>query len=69
MRRIMEFHRTTQEKPEGLTFDEYRKLGPELTFDDYRKIRCTPVTDREFTRNGKGWVRRNVFGEIVDFSI
>jgi hypothetical protein len=69
MGRIMEFHRTTQEKPKGLTFDEYRKLRPELTFDDYRKIRCTPVTDREFTRNGKGWVRRNLFGEIVDFSI
>ena len=57
MRKITESHRTTQEKPEGLTFEEYRE------------IRQTPVSDREYARSGKGWVRRNRFGEIVDFSM
>jgi hypothetical protein len=55
-RSITGSHTTTQEMPEGLTFDEQRK------------IRQAPATDWETTRSGKGWVKRNVFGEIVDFS-
>ncbi|MGH9889991.1 MAG: hypothetical protein ACRD4Z_01145, partial [Nitrososphaeraceae archaeon] len=69
MRKITESHRTTQEKPEGLTFEEYREIRPGLTFEEYREIRQTPVSDREYARSGKGWVRRNRFGEIVDFSM
>lgn len=62
---IMESTKTTQEKPKRLTFDEYRKMRPGLTFEEYRKIYQTPVGDREYSR--KGWVRRNLFGEYVDF--
>ena len=67
-RRITESHRTTQEKPEKPTFDEYRRSRPGLTFDDYRKIGRTPVTDWELVSSGKGWVKRNVFGETIDFT-
>ena len=38
VREITESNKTTQEKPEGLTFEEYRKIRPEVTFDEYRKI-------------------------------
>lgn len=62
---IMESTKTTQEKSKRLTFDEYRKMRPGLTFEEYRKIYQTPVGDREYSR--KGWVRRNLFGEYVDF--
>ena len=57
LRRSTEAHWTGQEKPEGLTFEERRK------------IRQTPVTEREYSSRGNGWVRRNCFGKIVDFSI
>jgi hypothetical protein len=47
VREITESNKTTQEKPKKMTFDEYRKIRPEVTFDDYREICRTPVTDWE----------------------
>jgi hypothetical protein len=79
----------TTEKPEGLTFDQCRKIVPELTFDQfikivpgttfdqfrkivpglgfekYRKIGQTPVPGWNSAQNGKGWLKRNLFGEII----
>jgi hypothetical protein len=65
--RITEFNKTTQEKPKKMTFDEYKKIRPEVTFDDYREICRTPVTDWEPVPSGKMRVKRNAFGEVVDF--
>jgi hypothetical protein len=31
-------NKTIQEKPEGLTFDQYRKIVPELSFEQFMKI-------------------------------
>ena len=62
MREITESNKTTQEKPKKMTFDEYRKIRPEVTFDDYTEICRSPVTNW-----GKDAVKRNAFGEVVDF--
>jgi hypothetical protein len=64
---ITESNKTTQEKPKKMTFDEYRKIRPEVTFDDYREICRTPVTDWEPVPSGRMRVKRNSFGEVVDF--
>jgi hypothetical protein len=52
----------------GTTFDQFRKIVPGLGFEKYRKIRQTPATDWEFPRSGNLWVKRDLFGEIVDWS-
>ncbi|HSN96409.1 MAG TPA: hypothetical protein VLR10_04395, partial [Nitrososphaeraceae archaeon] len=49
-----------------MTFDEYRKIRPEVTFDDSREICRTPITDWEPVPSGKMRVKRNAFGEVVD---
>ena len=67
VRGITESSKTTQEKPKKMTFDEYRKIRPEVTFDDYREICRTPVTDWQTVPSGKMRVKRNAFGEVVDF--
>ena len=67
VREITESNKTTQEKPKKMTFDEYRKIRPEVTFDDYREICRTPVADWEPVPSGKMRVKRNAFGEVVDF--
>lgn len=67
VREITESNKTTQEKPKKMTFDEYRKTRPEVTFDDYREICRTPVADWEPVLSGKMRVKRNAFGEVVDF--
>jgi hypothetical protein len=69
VREITESSKTTQEKPKKMTFDEYRKIRPEVTFDEYRKIARTPVTDWEPVPSGKMRVKRNAFGEEVGFLI
>jgi hypothetical protein len=60
-------NKTIQEKPKKMTIDEYRKIRPEVTFDEFRKIGCTPVTDWEPVPGGKMLVKRNAFGEDIDF--
>jgi hypothetical protein len=67
VREITESNKTIQEKPKKMTFDEYRKISPEVTFDEYRKIGRTPVTDWEPVPGGKKMVKRNAFGEDIDF--
>lgn len=67
VREITKSNKTTQEKPKRKTFDEYRKIRPEVTFDEYREICRTPVTDWEPVPSGKMRIKRNAFGEVVDF--
>jgi hypothetical protein len=67
VREITESNKTTQEKPKKITFDEYKKIRPEVTFDDYRKICRTPVTDWQTVPGGKMRVKTNAFGEVVGF--
>jgi hypothetical protein len=69
VRGITESSKATQKKPKKMTFEEYRKKRPEVTFDDYREICRTPVTDWEPVPSGKKRVKRNAFGEVVDFLI
>jgi hypothetical protein len=69
VRGITESNKTTQEKPKKPTFDEYRKIKPEVTFDEYRGLCRDPVTDWEPVPSGNMLVKRNAFGEIVDFLI
>jgi hypothetical protein len=66
---MTESNETTQEKPKRPPFDEYKKTKPEATFDEYRKIGRTPVTDWEPVPSGMMLVKRNAFGEVIDFLI
>ena len=67
VRGIAESNKTTQEKQEKPTFEEYRKTRPEATFDDYREVGRTPVTDWEPFPGGNMLVKKNAFGEVIDF--
>jgi hypothetical protein len=69
VRGITESNKTTHEKPKKPTFDEYRKIKPEVTFDEYRGLCRDPVTDWEPVLSGSMLVKRNAFGEVVDFLI
>jgi hypothetical protein len=69
VRGITESSKATQEKPKRMTFDEYRKIRPEVTFDDIREISHTPVTNWQPDPSGKMRVKRNAFGEVVDFRL
>jgi hypothetical protein len=67
MKSITEPHRTNPEKPKGMTYEEYKKIRPGVIFDEYRKMGRTPITDWEPVPSGEKMVKRNAFGEVVDF--